>query len=141
MRFILLVALAALVASGAQTSAGERASVRAQLRITVWPRGPDGRSAAYTLRCPSGEGTLPGAARACARLAELGRQAFAPVPRDAFCTEIYAGPQVARVTGLLQGRKLWATFRRTDGCQIERWNRLAFLFPLGPQAGTRPPIS
>ena len=43
---------------------------------------------------------------------------------------IYGGPQVALVTGTLRGVKVWARFRRRDGCEIARWNRVAFL--LGP---------
>jgi len=113
----------------------------AQLRIAVWPKGESKSGAVYTLACPKGKGTLPGGKRACTKLAQLGRAAFAPVPPDAVCTLIYGGPQVARVTGRLQNRSLWATFQRRNGCELARWNRLSFLFPLGPQTGTRPPVS
>jgi hypothetical protein len=44
------------------------------------------------------------------------------------CTEIYGGPQVARVRGYCRGAQVRATFNRTNGCQIARWNRVAFLF-------------
>jgi hypothetical protein len=52
------------------------------------------------------------------------------VPENIACIEIYGGPQVARVTGTFRGRRVWATFRRTDGCEIARWNRVRFLFPI-----------
>jgi Subtilisin inhibitor-like len=81
-----------------------------------------------TLRCGPAGGTLRNAARACARLAALSKP-FAPVPRDAICTEIYGGPQTARVTGTYRDRRIWTIFRRRNGCEIERWNRHAFLFP------------
>jgi hypothetical protein len=50
------------------------------------------------------------------------------VPKDVFCTQIYGGPQEALVTGTYAGAKVWARFNRRDGCQTDRWNRVAFLF-------------
>src|SRR5437868_5256198 len=52
----------------------------------------------WTLRCDPAGGTLPRVAQACARLGGLA-DPFAPVPRDSVCTDIYGGPQVARVVG------------------------------------------
>jgi len=57
------------------------------------------------------------------------RRPFRPVPADTACTEIYGGPHVAEVRGRFRGRRVSAQFTRTDGCQIERWNRVRFLFP------------
>jgi hypothetical protein len=90
----------------------------ALLAIVVWPHGLGGANERSTLRCPGG-------AR-CARLAALA-EPFAPTPPDAMCTDLYGGPQVARVIGRYRGRTVWATFRRRNGCEIERWNRIAFL--------------
>jgi hypothetical protein len=116
-----LVAALALIGS-----AGAPAT---DLRITVWPSGPDGEGAlAWRLRCDPVGGSLPRPAAACRRLGALGRP-FAPVPKDVGCTQIYGGPQVARVTGTFERRRVWAKFRRTDGCEIARWNRVRFLFP------------
>ena len=42
---------------------------------------------------------------------------------------IYGGPQTAVVSGMLDGVRLWARFARRDGCEIGRWNSVAFLFP------------
>ena len=48
------------------------------------------------------------------------------------CTEIYGGPQKARVVGTVAGRRIWATFTRTNGCEIERWSRISpWLVPAG----------
>jgi hypothetical protein len=48
------------------------------------------------------------------------------------CTEIYGGPQVARVVGVVQGKRIWARFSREDGCQIARWSRVSpWLLPPG----------
>ena len=57
---------------------------------------------------------------------------FAPVSPKAVCTEIYGGPQKARVVGTVAGKRVWATFTRANGCHIERWNRLVpWLLPHG----------
>ena len=58
-----------------------------------------------------------------------GRDAFAPVPRDAVCTLRYGGPATARVTGTWAGRPVDATYGRTNGCEIARWDRLVPLLP------------
>jgi hypothetical protein len=115
-------------------SAGALAAGRATaLRITYWEDGakaaPD---ATWTLRCNPTAGTLPRASIACRRLAAVGAKLFAPVPRDVACSEIYGGPQRARVVGVVAGQRIWATFTRTDGCQVERWNRVSpWLLPRG----------
>jgi hypothetical protein len=75
----------------------------------------------------AGSLTLPGRALACAKLARI-RTPFAPVPGGVACTQIYGGPQVARVTGTFRGRPVRATFNRRDGCEIARWDALRFLF-------------
>jgi hypothetical protein len=83
-----------------------------------------------TLGCTPAMGSVERPARACAALASVQRP-FAPVPRNAVCTEIYGGPQTARVTGFYQGRRIWVVFSRINGCEIDRWNRHAFLFSGG----------
>jgi len=105
--------------------------------LTITARSAKGAPAkTWTLRCGPARGTLPHPGRACVRLATL-KAPFAPVPRDAMCSQIYGGPQVARVQGVYLGRKIDATFERTDGCETARWNRVAFLFPIF--SGTLPP--
>ena len=109
--------------------AGSAGAVSGDLRITVWPQGPDEEGVrVWRLRCDPAGGTVPRPATACTRLAAIERP-FAPVPKDVGCTQIYGGPQVARVVGTFRGRRIWATFKRTDGCEIARWNRVRFLFP------------
>ena len=125
MRLRSLGALFVLAASLASSAA----AATTDLRITVWPKGKDaGAPKSWTLRCGPAAGTLPRAARAC-RLLQALRDPFAPVPPDEICTELFAGPQVAVVRGTYLGRRVWVTFRRNDGCQTARWNRVAFLFP------------
>lgn len=81
----------------------------------------------YTLRCNPAGGTLPQPAAACRRLGRL-RAPFAPTPNGTACTQIYGGPQIALVTGRFRSHSVHANFSRKDGCEIARWNRLAFLF-------------
>jgi len=137
MRLLLALAVIAIALLGVTVAAPTAASGEGTaLRIVVWPEGIDGSSRVYSLRCPRATGSLPSPKTACAKLAKLGRSAFLPVPRDAVCTQIYGGRQVARVTGRLAGRSLWVTFRKRDGCESARWSRLAFLFPVSRAAGS-----
>lgn len=135
MRAYVAFAIAALVlAAVAVAGAGaSTASSHTALTITYWN---DGRKLAekevWTLRCDPPRGTLARPAVACRRLAAGGWKLVAPVPPGSICTEIYGGPQVARVVGYLEGRKVWARFSREDGCRIARWNRLSpWLLPPG----------
>ena len=99
------------------------------LQVTVWPNGKnEGHAVTWSLGCGPAAGTLPRPARACRLLLAL-RDPFAPLPADQACTQIYGGPQVALVRGTFLGRRIWTSFKRSDGCQIARWNRLTFLFP------------
>ena len=98
------------------------------LTITVWPQGLDGPSDRWTLRCGPTGGTLPVRVAACRKLNSLSAP-FAPVGKERVCTEIYGGPGVARVTGWFRGRKLWVEFRRRNGCEIDRWERVRPLLP------------
>ncbi len=97
-----------------------------------------GTSTTWTLTC-SADGTAggdhPDAAAACAALSALD-DPFAPVPRGTACTQVYGGPQRATVTGRWAGREVSATFVRTDGCEISRWDRLAPLLQPGAGAPT-----
>jgi hypothetical protein len=95
------------------------AAALTSLTITVWP-GAGSESFTYTLRCPSPNPD-------CAALARVARP-FAPIPPEMACAQIYGGPQRALVRGTYNGRRIWARFNRTDGCQIARWNRHRFLF-------------
>jgi hypothetical protein len=101
------------------------------LAITVWPAGKAGASRGWTLQCDPNGGTLPNRDRACEQLGATDSP-FARPPRDALCTEIYGGPAVAEITGIRQGRRIDAQFTRVDGCEIARWDRHAFLFPVKP---------
>lgn len=96
-----------------------------ELRIVVdASRGSGERT--YTLTCDPAGGDHPDPAAAC-RMLERMDEPFEPVPQGAMCTEIYGGPQTAKVTGTFRGEPVRAEFSRTDGCQISRWDRHAAL--------------
>ena len=99
------------------------------LNVTVWPNGQGhAPKRTYTLRCAPAAGTLPHRAAACARLAKL-KAPFAGTPKNVACTQIYGGPQEALVTGRFRGVLVRSWFSRRDGCQIDRWSHIGFLFP------------
>src|SRR5262245_28559849 len=123
----------AVVAAIVVTSASAAASPDTALRVTYWnDSGMPLRTVSWTLRCSPPAGTLPRPARACPRLLAGGAKLFAPLRRNAVCTEIYGGAQRARVVGTVKGRHVRATFTRTNGCEIERWERISpWLVPRG----------
>lgn len=92
-------------------------------------REPETRTV-HSLRCAPVRGTHPRRTLACKGLARVGRPGLRPVPAGRLCSEIFGGPQTAVVKGWIDGRRVWVRLRRTNGCEIDRWNRLAFLLPV-----------
>jgi len=131
MRAVLVGAVLAILVAAAPTSAS--ASTGTSLRITYWEdSAKPADSLTWTLRCGPARGTLARPARACARLATGGVRLLAPLRKNIACTEIYGGPQRARLVGTVNGRRIWATFSRTNGCEISRWQRISpWLVPPG----------
>ncbi|GAA3815982.1 SSI family serine proteinase inhibitor [Cellulomonas soli] len=86
----------------------------------------------WTLTCDPVGGSHPDPLGACLALGTPeGVAALAPVPASTMCTEIWGGPQTAHVTGTLDGEPVDATFSRTDGCQIARWDTLVAVLGTG----------
>jgi Subtilisin inhibitor-like len=125
--------VAVVIAATVATAAFARPSGATALRVTYWEDSAQPtESSTWTLRCSPAAGSLARPARACARLAAGGTKLFAPIPRNAVCTEIYGGPQRARIVGTLHGRRIWSTFARSNGCEIDRWQRISpWLVPPG----------
>ena len=108
----------------------------ADLTITV--EHPDADTVEYRISCEGdtadviGNDAISGVA-ACARLAEpmvQTRLITPPAPEDRVCTEIYGGPDVARLVGTLNEVAVDTTIDRTNGCGISDWdNLLAEVFP------------
>lgn len=96
-----------------------------------------------TIECPAPSDARPHAAATCDWLADGGAAALRDEGSgDEVCTEIYGGPEVARVTGTIDGKELDATFTRVNGCQIARYDRASPLWTRGdvraevPSSGT-----
>jgi hypothetical protein len=118
------VAVTALLLTGCGSSAaGGTATSPTSLTITA-QAGPDAAAQTWTLTCDPAGGTHPDSQAACAALAAA-KDPFAPVRKDVACTEIYGGPQTATVVGTYRGEQVSATYSRTDGCQIARWDAIA----------------
>ena len=104
------------------------------LTITVWPQGMDGPSERWTLRCGPTGGTLPARVAACRKLNSLS----APFRADPEGRGLHARSTGARRSraspGASAGNRIWAEFRRRDGCEIGRWERLRPLLPAGGSA-------
>ena len=85
-----------------------------------------------TLRCGPGPSRGTGdlvtrAAAACRRLDRDPRILDRVGGADRLCSQIYGGPQQARITGTVAGRAIDVTIRRTDGCGVADWNALEWL--------------
>ncbi|WP_380164513.1 SSI family serine proteinase inhibitor [Jannaschia sp. R86511] len=112
--------------------------------LTIVVGGPDA-GGPVTLSCDWSAGTATGShpdpERACADLlVALGAgNPFTPVAPDAMCTQVYGGDATAEVTGAVLDAEggpvdVAGTFALTDGCEIDRWQRLGAV--LSPYGGT-----
>jgi hypothetical protein len=50
-------------------------------------------------------------------------------PDDRVCTQIYGGPERLILTGTLDGAPLDLVITRTDGCEIDRYDRVVAALP------------
>ncbi|MEU9250817.1 SSI family serine proteinase inhibitor [Streptomyces sp. NPDC048270] len=105
-----------------------------RLTITMANTGNPRMDRRYQLECDPVGGNHPSAEQACARLDRLAREGkdpFAPVSDRQICRMQYGGPATADITGNWRGRTVDAHFRRTNGCEISRWEELEPLLPPG----------
>ena len=100
-----------------------------ELRVEFFPSGAGAAGESARLTCDPVGGTHPSPEEACAAL-DAHPEAFDPVPPEAVCTQIYGGDETATVTGVVRGREVDASFNRTNGCEIGRWEGLAPLLQL-----------
>ena len=123
---VLLVVLALAGAGGLEVARADATAKPIALTITYWP--DEELATAFTrrtLRCNPLGGTLANRKTACRRLAQLTPAAFAPIPPDSICTLVYGGPGKAVVKGTMGTLRIWASFRRRNGCEIDRWQRFS----------------
>ncbi|MFF0740911.1 SSI family serine proteinase inhibitor [Streptomyces sp. NPDC004111] len=133
---VLALPVLALLTSAASASAvahpAPGAAGRAGDHLTVTLTGTGPSDGAYELFCHPAAGTHPEPQEACDSLdgaTVWGKDPFAPVPPDALCTDVYGGPETARVTGVWAGRPVDTDYRRTNGCEIARWDAMRPLLP------------
>jgi hypothetical protein len=119
---VVLVICALLLVAGCGDEEEQAAAPATQLVVRLDRDGPQGPKAAKELRVSCGEGDASAPCRAAERLKP---RDFAPVPRDVACTQIFGGPETARIAGTLGGERVAATFSRSNGCEIHRWDTVA----------------
>ena len=123
--------------AGATTSSGGQgiAAPFAELTIEIGTAEAPAQATA-TLQCGegvTGTGFLAdqdAAAAACHAISsnqEVKDLLLGRTPEPEACTEIYGGPDVAHITGILEGEEVDATIDRTNGCGIFRWDLLVAL--------------
>ena len=117
-------------AGGGGDSTEARPGPATEVTVTFWPEGPDGESVEATLTCEPAAGTHPDPEAACAALA-ADPAALEPVAADMACTMIFGGPEQATVVGVVNGEDVDAAFERSNGCELDRWDRMAALLQIG----------
>ena len=139
MRLLLpLVVLLALVSACASSTTGAAAGPatspspvpESDLLVEIH-RGGGAPTESYRLTCAATVmGNHPAGAAACAHLMGM-KDPFAPIPADEMCSQIYGGPQTARVTGRWKSKPVDLSLSRVDGCRTAQWDHLGPLLP-GP---------
>jgi len=134
---IALAASLVLASCGEDDKSTPRAPAdRGAIELTI--RADDGarRASTSTLTCRPGEQRATGAlvkrataSRLCSAARKLAPLLTTPAPAGRRCTQIYGGPQTARITGTIDARRVNRTFKRTDGCAIEEYTRVAKILP------------
>jgi len=118
----IVFACAALFGCGGGSSSAED-QPDTHLRLTLDVDGTGGKPpSSREVICEASMSTSP-----CPEVADLDAADLAPVPVGMACTEIFGGPETATITGTLHGQAVDATLRRTNGCEIERFNHAADL--------------
>jgi hypothetical protein len=84
-----------------------------------------------TLRCGSdatATGFLAGRAEAvCESVAPQTTVLTQPADPTRPCTQIYGGPEIARVIGTVERQRVDREFTRADGCGIADWDKVKML--------------
>jgi hypothetical protein len=134
---IALAASLVLASCGEDDKSTPRAPAdRGAIELTI--RAGDGarRASTGTLTCRSGEQRATGAllkrapaSRLCSDARKLAPLLTTQAPAGRKCTQIYGGPQTAQITGTIDGRRVDRTFKRTNGCAIEEYARVAKILP------------
>ncbi|MBW1604590.1 hypothetical protein JJV70_21310 [Streptomyces sp. JJ66] len=107
---------------------------KADRLVITYQESPTAPVERFVLECHPAGGNHPQAKEACAAVERASGDRAAPsvwepVGEHQMCTQIYGGPQTARITGEWRGRAVDARFSRDNGCEIHRWERLTPALP------------
>ena len=110
------------------------AATPAPVTLTVHYTGGSQVERVAHLRCRGdsarADGFLRTSARpACRRARKIAAFLASKPSSKRTCTQIYGGPQRARVTGTIGDRRIDRRFKRTDGCQVADWQHAVPLLP------------
>jgi hypothetical protein len=129
---VVLLALGGCGDSAVSTTEGQTVTepgTTAATELTITLDDGAGGKRTVQLRCDPAGGDHTDPQTACDVLERAGKRALPAVPKDQICTQIYGGPQTARITGTWRGTPVDATLSRTNGCEIARWDALRGLLP------------
>lgn len=121
-----LLAAAALAGCGSDegTQAAGTSGELANLTVTVDGDGTKGAEKPKELKLDCAK---PTDSQACGAAAGVSAADLRATGGDTACTQIYGGPEEATIKGTIRGEDVDATFTRTDGCEISRWDRVKAL--------------
>ncbi len=124
--------------SGSSSASGSSSSIAAAdtvLTIEAYPDGSLPDHETISLSCGEGAtGTVDDPQGVCDRLLAEPDDLWAPIPGDVACTEIYGGPEKVVITGTLRGAPISMEYSRSNGCNIDRYERLIAIGLVGPSA-------
>jgi hypothetical protein len=114
----------------------------AQVRLSIEAHDGPGTVKRAQLVCKAGDVSargLPANDRElCTTARDLALFLSEQPPADRVCTQIYGGPETARIVGQIEGRRIDRRFSRSDGCRVADWDRAQPLIPLQPQRRSGP---
>ena len=123
-----LIGVAALAGCGSDASGTADPDASTTSLEIIVTADEDVTPLSYSLTCNPAGGDHPQSKQACEVLDKIGAGIFEPVPNDMACTMMFGGPQTATVRGTYAGKEVDATFKRTNGCEIDRWDKLGTTF-------------
>ena len=134
------VAVAAFVAASRTVAPSPADSAAPGVRLEIGYDDGSGHTKTGRLSCRGSRARASGflRRRPASRLCRVARdlRGFLTVPpRDEVCTEVWGGPDRARVSGRIGGDRIDRRLARRDGCEIDDWDRAQPLLPRPKGAG------